>query len=547
MTGPSPAPTPLALESLPDRQLRDAVARFGYSTFGGWGSRERRRNGQRVRSRKWIAPTLGKDYSRRGNGKHSPHPADLLGHLLGEHVLAVSHITEAIVIDADLSPHPSDGEKAHAAEAVSALLDSFGIAHRHFDGQRGPHTWIRLPHGRDAEEDELEALEQLLNGSGAHPLLADLPGNFEVFPNGGKALRMPLGIYQGQPRHQLGGASDDNLRRWFVAPPRATEAQLAALVAAAPTRTGPVPLRSRVETRTVPEEPTDTRPADATAIARAVPTPPAPLTGWEWWPSCQRQLALEGPAAGRRHNALLRLANEAAECGETDEKRLTAFLLAVPRPHSRTSATENATDARNAARAALLLKSHDDPRRYAGCPNVPESSRNLRTRVQRETFQHFCDDTAKASCPIHKAWERNVNLTAWRHVLTSSIWADGRGNGSGLGAACKAVFHETLRITGGDPNNTRPISDRFLLSRLIANHQIRRKQTATEAMDRLVTAGLVERVSDGKPGYNGKPAEYRTPFHTPAQIKELEARLGTDRAEREAWKILERDWGREAA
>src|SRR5262249_46030935 len=130
-------------------------------------------------------------------------PGDVLAHFRGEKIIAVGPVTRALVIDHDL-PGIASGEEAstdakdQARNAVTMLLDSFGIPHLHFDGARGVHTWIRLT--RDVTDEERGALLALLNSDDRHPELAATGAIFEVYPNGGRALRLPFGVYIGKPR-----------------------------------------------------------------------------------------------------------------------------------------------------------------------------------------------------------------------------------------------------------------------------------------------------------------------------------------------------------
>src|SRR5262245_44991780 len=134
----------LALASIGDEELKEAVGRFYYDVLG-------------EAEKSWSSPTDAKDWK----ASRHPRPSAIVDHLRGKVTYGVGPIGRAIVIDHDSERTPSGEEeveatKAEARAAVSLLLDSFGIPHVHFDGARGAHTWIRLD--RDATEAELAAL-----------------------------------------------------------------------------------------------------------------------------------------------------------------------------------------------------------------------------------------------------------------------------------------------------------------------------------------------------------------------------------------------------
>jgi hypothetical protein len=449
------------------------------------------------------------------------------------------------VIDHDLanvaSGEEADEEAKRAAlEAVGLLLDTFGIPHLHFDGARGVHTWIRLD--RDATADELAAIGRLLNGSARHPALAVTGPTFEVFPHGGNALRLPLGVYLGKPRHAVPALSPDECLDWLARPTRATGDQLAALVAAAPAEEPARPAGARRTPAPTTVAPLHAPAAPVVADDDAEPCEDEPVKGWNRWPKCKQAVAINGPAAGKRHAALLMLACEAVESGEQDEGRLFQLLTTMPRPHSQTAQAENEKDARTAIQGAFKLHDDNDPRRFSSCPHVPSHSGDPTSSQHRASFEHNCTPEAAQSCPIHRAWQRNQNLPAFQHVLSSSIWRDGRGNGAGFGAASKAVYTCLLRRSGGDPDNIFPASERYVWAHVINEA---RRGAIRSALRALAAEGLIECVQAGEPKPGGQPSLYRVPFRTGAWVKELEAKLGTDRLEKNARRELHRAWGAE--
>jgi hypothetical protein len=214
------------LADVPERELRQAIGLFGFDVLGGWGAR--------ARVRRWHTPTTHKDYGQHGNGQHRAHAEHVLAHFLGNTALAVSPITRTLVIDGDAQPHDeeaSDEKKQAGIDAVSLFLDSFAIPYMTFDSAGGFHTWIRL--ARDPTKAERDALAFLLDElAGSH----ELPFDFELFPHSDRPIRLPLGNYLGLPRYSVPQLDADEMLRWLSWPERATDEQLAAVVAAAKNR-----------------------------------------------------------------------------------------------------------------------------------------------------------------------------------------------------------------------------------------------------------------------------------------------------------------------
>ena len=254
-------------------------------------------------------------------------------------------------------------------------------------------------------------------------------------------------------------------------------------------------------------------------------------------------MALEGPLVGKRNHTLLMLACEAVVSGERDEKKLVRFLLSVPRPHSRTPQAEHAQEARAAAKGALRLYAANDPRSYSSCPHVPRHGGEPTASQHRSTYQHACAPERAASCPIHKRWQHEQNLPAYQHIIISSIWRDGRGNGAGFGSKGKEVYKIFLRFSGGEPERVFAAADRYIAINLPNDHV--RRRDVPKIVDALVANGLVELVQRGAPP--DRPSTYRVPYRPPAWISELEAKLGTDRLERNARNEILRDWHKAGA
>ena len=413
----------------------------------------------------------------------------------------------ALVIDADLGADDNQATKDAGREHVSLVLDSFGIPHVHHDGRSGYHTWIRLD--CDAAPEERAALAALLNSSWTGD------GTFQVFPHGGTALRLPFGLYCGRPRGAVPQMGSADALAWLRAPKRASEEQLRELV------------RTATPSAPDPEPAVQVEPAPAQREER--------ITGWNSWPECKRARATSGPLPGMRHHTLLMLACEAVESGERDETRLAEWLASLPRPHSATSAAAHEADARYAARDALRLYAANDPRRFSSCPHVPRHSGHPATTQHRATFEDECTLERAAACPIFLAWQRGQNLPAWTHVLRSSIWRSGRGNGSGIGVEARAVYKEMLRRSGGDPELVFPASHRWIAIRLLDRGTHVDERSVPKIVDRLVAEGLVEEVDGGR-------GLYRIPFRTPAWIAQKEAKLGTDAKARRARNDILRHW-----
>ena len=463
-------------------------------------------------------------------------PSDVAAHLRGEQTIAVAPISRAVVIDTDLcakTEKPPEDVKQRAAEAVSLVLDTFGIPFLTFDSARGTHTWVRLP--RNVRPDERAALDALIR-----PHVSKLVPKrgerdcLEVFPDGGKAIRLPLGLYRGERRRPLNGMSDAETLRWLIQPDRATEDQVAALVEAAKHLTQ----RPQAKTAIAQTAPRPPRAADGLTARSTTLDPPAPIRRWERWTPCKQRLAVEGPPTGRRHDSILTLANEAATCGETDPATLEAFLLAVPVPNSSTSESEHLSDVRAAVRSALRLQETKDPRRYSGCgadtdhSGLPEGSR------QRGTFAHYCDDEAQAVCPIHRAKKLGLVPPPWAiAVLKSSLWGDTRGNGRGLGFAAKDIYRIMLGQGGHDPERVFAAALTWLHVRLLNQGLRVRHETVVQARKQLHEEGLIELV-DAQPG---KPHTFRVPVRDADWLRQKESQLGTHSlARREMTGLLKR-------
>ena len=482
------------LAGIDEAVLLDAIGRFGADVLRQWGA------GGKVKV--WQSSTDRKDYTNPANGKRQVTPPDLLAHFRGEKVIALAPIARALVIDADLDADDDEEIKQEGGEYVSLILDSFAIPHVHHDGRSGYHTWIRLD--RDATRAEIAALAAILNREDT---------KFQVFPLGGTALRMPFGLYCGKPRHTVPAQEPEACIRWLIDPERATDEMLAALVEKAP----------KPATRKVNKPTPDAAPPPQPApTVLDIPAAPAPLVGWEWWPVCKRQLAIQGPLGGKRHNSLNALACEAGESGERDIDRLIRLLASVPRRHSHTSEIEHATDVRYAAEGALRLHEQRDPRRLSSCPHVPRHSGHPDTAQHRSAFAHLCDDEAKLACPIHAQWKRNQDVSGydWLFDPPHSVWRDAGGNGSGLGYKAMLVYRFLLRRSGGDPEHDFQASRRYIAKHLM--NQVR-DDAVGKIRDRLIDVGLVERA-------HPDPAIplFRVPARDRAWFDALAVTLGTD-------------------
>jgi hypothetical protein len=339
-----------------------------------------------------------------------------------------------------------------------------------------------------------------------------------------------MGVYLNEPRHTIPRRPDDDLLAWLIRPDRATAAQLAALVAAAraPNKRPPNQPRRPVTAAPAPE------PRRTTPIL--VPTAPlAPIKGWERWPECQRTVALEGPLAGKRNAALIRLANEAVENGERDQARIVALLTAMPIPNSHTSDAQHRHEALGAAKGALKLYAANDARRFAGCPHIPYHSGNPTTSRQRDAIQHACTRHAAANCPVLRRFQANQNIPAFAHIIRSSIWRDGRGKyGKGISPSAKEVYKLLLSRSGGDPAHSFEASTRWIEAMLEERYEIG-LAAIRSALKQLRQHNLIERVTEDYP-------IWRVPRRSSEWIVELEAQLGTDKIRKNRREDRKRHW-----
>ena len=518
--------TQLALSSVDDRRLEEAAERFGRDVLGGWSQP----------GRYWRTET---ELKRWRAGKGRARPSDFRAHFRGEQTSGVGPIRRAIVVDHDLEQTPSGQEapaeaKERSANAVSLLLDSFGIPHVHFDGARGVHTWIRL--NREPTQPELDALAELLNGEGRHQELADAGAVFEVYPNGGRNLRLPFGRYLGRARHALPRLEDEAALAWLEMPERVTDAQLAAIVEAAEAL---LPANQPNTTRQPHHEPPSSETANESALGplqehqSESDDAQKPIEGWKRWPACKKTVATNGPAPQKRHDTLLALACEAVESGERDRERLVRFLRGIPRPSSRTSDDENERDVLAAVDGALRLFEANDARRLSGCPHIAYHSGNPSTRRLRGAIEHACTDEAAAACPILARWRRGQEVPAFAYIIRSSIWRDGSGQyGRGLGYKAKEVYKLLLSRSAGDPTASFEASHRYIEAHLLG---VVRREGIRAILRKLIDHGLVERVSNDAP-------IYRVPHRPKAWIDALARELGTDEVERRQRDELERHW-----
>lgn len=489
-----------ATASLPldSHELRQAISIFGADVLGGWGAD--------AKVKKWAYVGSGKGYRAR-TGRAVP--SDVLAHLTGQATLAIGPITRAIVIDGDLTAKGTDAtpeQKATVQAAVDSLLADFDLPALHFDSARGLHTWLRCTETpTQATLDAFErALTERYNG----------PGSIEVYPKGGKAIRLPWGMY-GVERRAVPELSNEELLRWLAFPVRATVEQLAALTAAFPPPRAERPQAKKAVDQAAPAL---EGAGGAPTAAPGLLLPPAPCTGWENWPVCKQIRAIKGPQPSRRHHTLNMLACEAVVSGERNEEKLRAFLLAVPRPHSQTPAAEHRNEVFYAGRDALALHAANDPRRFSSCPRVPRHSGNSYTALHRSTFEHVCDEEKAAACTIHRRWQREQFLPAYDHITHSSIWRSGNGAGQGLGHGAKAVYRLLLHLSGGDSERQVAASTKYIAIKLLNDVALR---SVSALRQRLLDAGLIEKVE-------GRTYHFRVPLLTPAAIAQLEARLGTD-------------------
>jgi hypothetical protein len=507
-----PAATMASSLPLDSRELRQAVGMFGSDVLGRWGAEQK--------VKKWALARSGNAY-RAKDGRAVP--GDLLAHLTGAQTLAVGPITRSIVIDADLVSKGQEASaelKVSARAAVDAVLSAFGIPALHFDSARGSHTWIRC--NTTPTPETLASFERAIGGQ------YDGPGKIEVYPQGGKAIRLPWGVYLGVERRPVPDMPNEELMTWFSWPERASAEQLAAVEREFPP---PPPPRPQEKKALPAPAPTPETTADALSAPPGRLHSPAPCAGWGKWPVCKQLVAINGPLAGRRHNTLLTLACEAVVSGERDETRLLDFLLAVPRPHSETTAAEHHKDAYYAARDALELHAANDPRRFSSCPRVPTHSGLAATSQHRSTFEHVCDEEKAAICTIHRRWQREQNLPAYDHILRSSIWRNSQGAGLGLGPAAKAVYRLLLYLSGGDTERTISASHNYVAVKLTNEVRL---PTVRRLKGKLLLYGLIVQME-------GSTHHYRVPLLSPARVSELEAQLGTDVLEARAkQEILDR-------
>ena len=485
-------------------------------------------------ARAWSSPTDVKEYRpiKTPNRKRQRpiRPSDLLAHFSGQATILAggtppgveepTPIQRAIVVDVDL-PAVSSGreatveEKRAGAEVVERVLGTFGVPFLTFDSARGTHTWVRL--AENPSEELLAALRRLLRDTGEK---RGVEAEFEVFPYGAKQIRLPFGAYLGVERRPFDvELDDDEIHEWLARPLRPTRQQLEALVAAAPPKPAPDPSEvvaaTSREPRPVPSQPVPSPPREAIA------DPPAPVTGWESWPPCQRALAIEGFAPGRRHYGVLRLANEAAEHGERDEARIVELIARVPRPQSETPDHEHRAEARAAARSALKLVAAGDPRRWAGCGRAASHSGLSDGATQRAAFQHLCTPERAASCPLHVQHQRSYDLTPFAPVTQSSIWRDGRGQyGKGLGPQMKAVYQLVAGKSQRDPNRVVPAAKDWIALTLLDDVGERK---VGSYLTSLVHHGLLIELQPGENGIR----RFTVPHRDAAWVERLEEKLGT--------------------
>lgn len=473
-------------------------------------------------ARAWGSPTSAKQYralkTADGRRQRPIRPSDVLAHVTGDVTTAASPIQRAIVVDVDLASVLSGREatieaKRAGADVVELVLGSFGIPFLTFDAARGTHTWIRL--ANNPSEALLAALRRLLRDAGTR---RGVRAEFEVFPHGNSAIRLPLGTYLGVERRPFGvELEEDDLLGWFTRPLRPTTEQLEALISAAPPEPKP---DLRPVAVSPPEQPALHRPT-TTAACEPLPDPPGPIVGWERWPACKRALVVGGFAPGLRHAGLLALANEATLSGETSEERIFSFLLSVPRPHSTTPDAQHRSDARAAARAALKLHATDDPRRFSGCGRAANHSGLPDGATQRSAFDHLCTPERAASCPLHVQHRRSYDLAPFAVVLNSSIWRDGRGQyGKGLGQQTKAVYSLLAGKSQGDPERTVYAAKDWVALALINDIG---ERMVSRHLSTLVRHGLVIEQRRGE----NEIRRFTVPHRDAAWIRSLEERLGT--------------------
>jgi hypothetical protein len=214
------------LADVPERELRQAIGLFGFDVLGDWGAR--------ARVRRWHTPTTHKDYGQHGNGQHRAHAEHVLAHFLGNtRTCRFTNHTNSRDRRRRATPRRGSKRREEASRDRRCIPLPRLVRDSVYDVRLGR----RIPHldrlARDPTKAERDALAFLLGElAGSH----ELPFDFELFPHSDRPIRLPLGNYLGLPRYSVPQLDADEMLRWLSWPERATDEQLAAVVAAAKNR-----------------------------------------------------------------------------------------------------------------------------------------------------------------------------------------------------------------------------------------------------------------------------------------------------------------------
>jgi len=475
------------LSHVPRQAAVNAVNDFAADVLGEWGE-----------ARYWVM-----NDDRRTWSSNSDRPmtfAALFSHFQGEITIGAEPLRNVIVIDVDLpsvnGAEVDREEKLKIVEAIDLVLDTLDIPRVHFDSRRGVHTWIRCSSTPAPEvTDALRALlEQEPPG---------LPSNwFEVFPNGRRPFRLPLGFYAGRYRGAVSPRlADPELVQWMASPARACDEHFSAITSAQP-RSNETPVGALETSLSV---------TDA-AVGH--------------WCICKRDKYRHGLSRpGERHWTYLMVACEAiVQTPSLTEEQLVQLQLRVPlNGYSNSSEPERLADARSNARSVIRRMAQGSPI-LTGCAWEPGSGEES---PLRETFRKHCSAERASRCPLRtSAWPPRTPYTP---TLDASIWRNPHGNDA-LGLTARCVYEYLVERAHALPNH--PV---WLTSRYIeVKRPFLTRAAAGLALNRLVQVGLVERV---------RPQWYalRPPL-SGDEINGLERKLGTRRALKAATQRSLTDW-----
>lgn len=435
----------------------------------------------------------------------------VLDHLLGRRVISYKPVQRALVVDVDFHDDVPEGEEAswerkvEAARALGEVLDDLGVPQVAFDSPRGVHVWIRCLS---------EPNPKVLGGLGvlAESALSALDGaSFELRPDGGRGIKLPLGYVGGRGRGSILGLDEETLIAWLVDPPRPTEDQLRAVEELAPVGSGPQ------------------KRASAPAVTAAEPVlpepvlPGIPIRGFERWPRCKQRKYVAGvEREGERHACWHMAVSEAVLHADLSEGELVEIQLAMPlNDLSNSTEAELLADARGNAKNVLKRMAAGEPV-LTGCPRAGPAGELA------GVFAHHCTDESAATCPLLA--QVDPMRTPYRTILDSSLWRGRQGGGKGLGPHARFVFEYAVRRARGQAGALLPLTARYVEAKL----SFVPMKSAHAALKSLCAAGLLRPV--------GNLHYELAPPRDEAAVRELERQHGTLQFYEKAVKRHRENW-----